>query len=339
MKKEAIDINLSERIPTSPTAILFDERLQKGVEEAEQILRNNCEHQQELIRQTLSHSILSGGKRLRSKFILTSWLIFNENLNRDIVDVAAAAELFHTATLLHDDVLDDANLRRGRETINTKWGTRHAVLLGDFLLSRTFRLLQNVGSLRVMESFVEAALDLGDGALTEHIHRDDIHLSEELYFYIITRKTASFFRACAQAGAILAKASEEDISALKDFGINYGIAFQITDDLIDVISDESTMGKPRGKDILEGHLTLPLIKYFEKNKNNIPKIKLSELTPYDDEFKHLMDGLSNDGAISYAYSKAESYKNKALDALNHLPSNDATDYFKRLTIELIKRKA
>jgi octaprenyl-diphosphate synthase len=241
--------------------------------------------------------------------------------------------------LLHDDVLDEANLRRGRASINRRWGTRHAVLLGDFLLSRSFRLLQHVGSMRVMGAFVEAALDLGEGALTEQIHRDNLNLSENLYFYIITRKTASFFRACAQAGAILANASEQHLNLLHDFGLNYGIAFQITDDLMDVISDESTMGKPRGKDILEGHLTLPLIKYFEKDRNNIPDTKLSDLKPTDDEFTKLMDGLSRDGSISYSYAKAETYQKKALDSLDKLPSNDATDYLRTLTIELLRRKS
>jgi len=339
LEKDVLNTHFATRTSHAATERFLDDILLKGLAHVEEILIESCHHDQELIKQTLSHALLGGGKRLRARFILVSWLIFNENLNRDIVDVAAAAELFHTATLLHDDVLDDADLRRGHVTINSRWGNRHAVLLGDFLLSRSFKLLHKVGSLRIMATFVEAAQDLGEGALTEQINRDNLNLSEDLYFYIISRKTASFFRACAQAGAVLANTSENHINLLREFGLNYGIAFQITDDLMDVISDESTMGKPRGKDILEGHLTLPLIKYFAKDTKNIPGIKLSELKPSDDEFKKLMDGLVHDGSISYSYERAEDYQRKALAALENLPSNDANNYFRRITSELIKRKS
>ena len=317
----------------------FDKVLKKGMDEVEERIRENCRHDQTMIKRTAEHALLSGGKRLRSRFILASHLIFQDGLSKEAIDTATAAELFHTATLLHDDVLDEANLRRGREAVNAKWGMRHAVLLGDYLLSRSFRLLRGTDSMQILASFIETALDLAEGALTEQIHKDDLALNEEVYLSIIVQKTASFFSTCAGSGAMLAGTSDDNMKILREFGRNFGMAFQITDDIMDVVSDESTMGKPRGQDILEGHLTLPLIKYFEKNSPHIPAKKLSELKLDDPEFIKIMEGLNRDGALSYSYTKADDFIRASLASLDRLPPNAATTHFKRLACDLSRRKA
>jgi geranylgeranyl pyrophosphate synthase len=140
-------------------------------------------------------------------------------------------------------------------------------------------------------------------------------------------------------GAYLSSADEKDMNLLRDFGLNFGMAFQITDDLMDVVSDESTMGKPKGKDILEGHLTLPLIRYFISNQINLDGIKLSELTPDNDKFQAILDGINSDGSLSYSYDRASDFIQRALKSLDCLPKNDATAAFKQMSAELIKRKA
>jgi len=323
------------RTPSSDVEkILLD-----GLDKVEENISLNSNHINPVIKQFSDHSLKSGGKRTRSRFVLLSHLLFNDDLCDEIIDIATAAELFHTATLLHDDVIDDAELRRGRETVNHKWGSRTAVIMGDFLLSKAFKLLLKINSMPIIESFIETAKDLGEGALTEQVYQDDMNLSEELYFYIISRKTASFFRTCASTGAILSERSDKEIKHLREFGLNFGIAFQITDDLMDVMSDETTMGKPRGQDILEGHLTLPLIRYFAQDSGNLPAKKLSELSPSDKEFEIILEGVNSDGSLSYSYSKASEYIEKALDSLTHFKKCPAQTFLQNLASDLIKRKA
>jgi octaprenyl-diphosphate synthase len=299
--------------------------------------QSSCENR--MIQDICHHVLKSGGKRVRSKFVLISHLIFNEELNDRAVSVATASEMFHTATLLHDDVMDQARIRRGQETVNSRWGSKTAVLLGDFLLSRTFKILRSVDSMEIMSGFIEIAQLLGEGALTEQFHKDDLNLSEETYYYIIQRKTAAFFSMCAISGAIISALDNPFKDNLKDFGFNFGMAFQITDDLMDVVSDESTMGKSRGQDILEGHLTLPLIRYFNQNKGSIPDKKLSLLTRDDDQFVKLIEGINSDGSLRYSYDKASEFIKEALRQLDSLPQGEAVEMFRQMTNDLLKRKA
>jgi len=317
----------------------IEETVSEGLVEVEKRIDTSSRHDNPTIMQYAQHALKSGGKRIRSRFILLSCLLFEDIFSDDALDIATAAELFHTGTLLHDDVMDDAKLRRGRETISHKWGSKNAVILGDFLSSRAFSLLLKVDSMRIINAFVEVAHDLGEGALTEEIHKDDMNLTEETYFFIIKHKTASFFRACASIGAILSDRSDKELEHLREFGLNFGIAFQITDDLMDVVSDESTMGKPRGKDILEGHLTLPLIRYFAEDNRAVPKRKLSELTPSDIEFRNLLEGLNSDGSLSYSYQKARDYTNQALMSLELFKNKAAYGLIKKMAAELVHRKS
>lgn len=310
-----------------------------GLSKVEENINLNSYHMNPVIKQFSDHSLKSGGKRTRARFVLLSHLLFNENLSNEVIDIATAAELFHTATLLHDDVIDGAELRRGRETVNHKWGSKTAVIMGDFLLSKAFKLLLKINSMPIIESFIETAKDLGEGALTEQVYQDDMNLSEDLYFFIISRKTASFFRTCASTGAILSKRSDQEIKHLREFGHNFGIAFQITDDLMDVMSDESTMGKPRGQDILEGHLTLPLIRYFAQDSSHLPAKKLSELSPTDKEFETILEGVNSDGSLSYSFTKASEYIEKALKSLSHFKKCPAQTFFENHASDLIKRKS
>ena len=339
MKEDFRKTQTATSTPIEAISNEVSEIVSKGLIEVEKRIDINSCHDNPTITQYARHTLKSGGKRIRSRFILLSFLLFNDTLSDDALNIATAAELFHTGTLLHDDVMDDAKLRRGRETISHKWGSKNAVILGDFLSSRAFSLLLKANSMQIIEAFVQVAHNLGEGVLTEEIHKDDMNLDEETYFFIIKHKTASFFRACASIGAILSERSDEELEHLREFGLSFGIAFQITDDLMDVVSDETTMGKPRGQDILEGHLTLPLIKYFANDNLAIPKGKLSELTPSDIEFKNLLDGLNRDGSLMYSYSKAEEYTNRALASLDFFKEKAAYTLYRKIATELISRKS
>lgn len=313
--------------------------IQKGLKAVNAVITENSRHEDPTIRNVIEHALKTEGKRLRARFILTSYLCYNDSLNDRIINLASSAELFHTASLLHDDVMDEAPVRRGRKTVNAIWDSKTAVLLGDYILSITFKLLDSVDSQRIFRNFIETAHFLGEGALMEQCHKDDLSTSEKTYIYIITKKTAAFFRMCASIGAMLCNAPEDEIERLRIFGLNYGIAFQITDDLLDVISDESTMGKPRGQDILEGHLTLPIIDYFALNPTKVPSRKLSELTEEDVEFTRLLNDLNCDGILQKSHDKAADHINKALSSLDEISNRPALDIFRNNAKDVLKRKA
>jgi geranylgeranyl pyrophosphate synthase len=325
--------------PSGELATDLEIVIKNGLKAVNAVILENSRHENLSIQKVAEHVLKTEGKRLRARLVLASWLYYNDSLNDRIINLASTAELFHTASLLHDDVMDEAPVRRGRETVNAKWDSKTAVLLGDYILSKTFKLLDVVDSQRIFRNFVETAQLLGEGALTEQFHKDDLNTSEKTYIYIITRKTAAFFRMCASIGAMLSDAPEDEIEKLGTFGLNYGIAFQITDDLLDVISDESTMGKPRGQDILEGHLTLPIINYFAQNPTRLPSKKLSELSEDDSEFTRLLNDLNCDGILLKSYDKAADYINKALSSLDEMPNRPALDVFRSTAKDVLKRKA
>jgi geranylgeranyl pyrophosphate synthase len=320
-------------------AASLESLIQKGLKAVNAVIIENSHNEDPTIRNVIEHALKTSGKRLRARFILASYLSYNDSLNDRIINLASSAELFHTASLLHDDVMDDAPVRRGRKTVNAIWDSKTAVLLGDYILSITFKLLDSVDSQRIFRNFIETAQFLGEGALMEQCHKDDLGTSEKTYIYIITRKTAAFFRMCASIGAMLCDAPEDEIEKLGIFGLNYGIAFQITDDLLDVISDESTMGKPRGQDILEGHLTLPIIDYFALNPTKVPSKKLSELAEDDVEFTRLLNDLNCDGILLKSYDKAADYISKALSSLDEMQNRPALDIFRNTAKDVLKRKA
>lgn len=339
MEKNYLHTSSAACPSSGEVATSFESLIQKGLKSVNAVILENSHHENSSIQKVTEYVLKTEGKRLRARFVLASYLCFNDNLNDRIINLASTAELFHTASLLHDDVMDEAPVRRGRETVNALWDSKTAVLLGDYILSRTFKLLDSVDSQRIFRNFVETAQLLGEGALTEQFHKDDLNTSEKTYIYIIKRKTAAFFRMCASIGAMLCNAPEDDIEKLGVFGLNYGVAFQITDDLLDVISDESTMGKPRGQDILEGHLTLPIIDYFALNPTKVPSRKLSELTEDDSEFTRLLNDLNCDGILQKSHDKAADYINKALSSLDEMSNRPALDIFRNTAKDVLKRKA
>jgi len=207
----------------------------------------------------LSHYIInSGGKRLRPMLALLMARACGYEGERH-VDVAAIVEFIHTATLLHDDVVDESDMRRGKETANNVWGNQAAVLVGDFLYSRAFEMMVDVNKMRVMSIMAQTTNTIAEGEVLQLLNINDADTSEERYFEVIYSKTAKLFEAACQLGAVLAGLSEEQEKAVAQYGVHLGTAFQLVDDILDYTADSDVMGKNVGDDLAEGKPTLPLI--------------------------------------------------------------------------------
>jgi octaprenyl-diphosphate synthase len=227
------------------------------------------------IKEIVNHIIRSGGKRVRPILIILTARLCGHKGEKHI-PYAAIIEFIHTATLLHDDVVDNAQTRRGSSTANTVWGNEPSVLVGDFLFSKSFELMAHNGNEEIMRIMSEATTSLAEGEILELLKTCDADTKEEEYFDIIKNKTASLFSAACEVGAILGKVNQEKRAALRDFGYNLGMAFQLTDDVLDYVSYDAVLGKRVGTDLKEGKVTLPLIHALkssaEKEKTYINRV-------------------------------------------------------------------
>ena len=214
-----------------------------------------------LVQEIASHLILSGGKRLRPLLTSCCFQMCKDNNNDEIkyIGLAAAVEFIHAATLLHDDVIDKSKNRRGSLSANEVWGNKTSVLVGDFLFSRAFQLMAKYGNISVLKTLSDTSVVISEGEILELQNDKDPTINEDIYFKVINGKTASLFSAACQVGAMCAEINQEKIDALKSFGTNFGMSFQLIDDAIDYSSSNTTLGKNIGDDFKEGKVTLPII--------------------------------------------------------------------------------
>jgi octaprenyl-diphosphate synthase len=245
----------------------------------------------------------------------------------EAVRVAAIIEMIHNATLLHDDVIDEGQKRRGLPTINSLWGNETAVLLGDFLLSKVFKMCAE-SEPRVAKVIAAAAVRLCEGELRQVVQKQSWQLSESEYIEIITEKSAALFSSACYLGGILAQENEGQAQSLAEFGLNAGIAFQITDDLLDIVGDESKTGKTLGSDVDKNKLTLAVIHLLrvveEKEQNTIISSYLEgKDSQYDKSI--LLEILSRHGSLEYAHSRAQEFVAAAVRSLASLKKSDAKD--------------
>ncbi|MDD3472216.1 MAG: polyprenyl synthetase family protein [Syntrophaceae bacterium] len=265
-----------------------------------------------------SHIMNSGGKRVRPQLCVISARMGGYN-GLDSIKLAGAIECIHTATLLHDDVVDMADTRRGRPSANTLWSNEMCVLGGDFILAKAFSTLTSIGNLRILQIVSKATERLSEGELFQMMNIGNIELSSESYFQVISDKTAVLMEAACQGGAILGNLDLEKEEALATFGFNLGMAFQITDDVIDYRSDKKTMGKTPGKDIEEGKLTLPLILGLN-NASTQDKLLITNMieakTITDKQLQWLKDFLDRTGGISQCLQIARKYLLNAVEKLS-----------------------
>jgi octaprenyl-diphosphate synthase len=269
------------------------------------------------IKEIVNHIIRSGGKRVRPILIILTARLCGYKDEKHI-PYAAIIEFIHTATLLHDDVVDNAKTRRGSSTANTVWGNEPSVLVGDFLFSKSFELMTHNGDEEILRIMSEATTALAEGEILELLKTCDADTTEEEYFEIIRNKTASLFSAACEVGAILGKVSENKRVALRDFGYNLGMAFQLTDDVLDYISYDAVLGKRVGTDLKEGKVTLPLIHALksstEKERTYISNV-LNKAKVTATDFARVNKIIRKYGGVEHTVNTTRQFVDNAKDNL------------------------
>ena len=270
-----------------------------------------------LIPQLAGHLIAAGGKRVRPMLTLLSARLCEAPGDRQ-VRLAAAVEFIHTATLLHDDVVDDSNLRRGAATANAVWGNKPSVLVGDFLFSRAFQLMVEDGSLEVLRILSNASAVIAEGEVAQLVTANDVSTTEEAYLEVISGKTATLFAAAAQIGAVVADRPAADVEALRVYGESLGIAFQLIDDALDYSAREVVLGKSVGDDFRDGKITLPVVRAYQRGgaqERRFWRRTLEAMEQREGDLAHAIELLERHGAISDCLVKATAYGETARDAL------------------------
>lgn len=278
--------------------------------------------------ESIGHYIVeAGGKRLRPLLVLLSAKACNID-NQQHISLASVIEFIHTATLLHDDVVDMSSLRRGRPTVNAEWNNPSSVLVGDFIYSRAFQILVTLGNMRIMEIIADTTNRIAEGEVLQLISKSNPNPTEQNYMQVIQNKTAILFQAAGQCGAILADASAEEEDALMRFGMHLGTAFQLIDDVLDYDGDSEELGKNVGDDLAEGKPTLPLIYALEHSSADQATLIRDALA--SDELKpealtEVISIVKDCGALDYARKLAKSESDQALACLEILPPSKYRD--------------
>ena len=308
-------------VPAPVTAEPLNAVLAADRAEVDLVLRASLDSDVALIRQIADYIIGSGGKRLRPALVLLAARACGYR-GRMHYTFAAVVEMIHTATLLHDDVVDDSELRRGLATANATFGNAASVLVGDFLYSRAFQLMVGAGSMRVLEILSHATNVIAEGEVLQLMNSGNPELDEAAYLAVIQRKTAKLFEAAAQLGAVLGSASPEHETALAGYGMHLGTAFQLVDDVLDYSGDLAAIGKNLGDDLAEGKMTLPLIRAIAVGSAADAELIRDAITGGRlTEFKPVLDVLSRTGALDYARACAERESEAAAACVAGLPSS------------------
>ena len=280
------------------------------------------------------YHLKTGGKRLRALLTLGSAKLCGYQKGTRDVNLSACVELIHAATLMHDDVIDNSDLRRGKKTLNKIWGNQSSILVGDYLLSRCFEMMVEDGDLEILKLLSSTSAKIAQGEVLQLQHKGEADLLEETYIDIINLKTASLFSAATKTGACLAKANEKEKKALESYGKNLGLAFQIADDALDYYGKDKFFGKEIGKDFFEGKVTLPLIIVFQKG-NEEERNFLSEILKKDkrndDDFSEALALINRYKAIEASLKRAEYFVNVSYDSLGIFPDNEEKKILQNLT--------
>ena len=237
----------------------------------EEKIRNQLISRVDLVQEMTSYHLNTGGKRLRALLTLGSAKLCGYLKGGRDINLAACVELIHAATLMHDDVIDKGEIRRGKKTLNSKWGNQSSILVGDYLLSRCFEMMVEDGSLEILRLLSSTSAQIAQGEVLQLQHKGEVDMLEETYFKIISTKTAELFSAAAKVGAILGNKNNKAKESLEFYGRNLGLTFQIADDTLDYNSDLNLFGKKIGNDFFEGKITLPIIILYQQAKRSRKK--------------------------------------------------------------------
>jgi geranylgeranyl pyrophosphate synthase len=285
---------------------------------------------------------LSGGKGIRPALTLLSGKLYRYNLDQ-LLPMATSVELMHTATLVHDDAIDNSPVRRGRATINRLWGEDRAVLLGDYLFAKAGEFAALTGNLRVIRLFAQTLQTISSGELAQTFDAFNLKQSRQHYLDRISSKTASLFSLATESGAILSQAPEKSVEILREYGFNLGIAFQIVDDMLDFTGTEKEMGKPIGSDLAQGTLTLPAMLLLKRHPRNNPVAELFKNRDMpeaekQEKIKEALDLVHSSGVAKECHKLAADYCRKACSRLELLPDKPSRQALRDLADLVISRK-
>jgi octaprenyl-diphosphate synthase len=301
------------------------------------VIRQRLHSDVVLIRQVADYIIGSGGKRLRPALVILSAGACGYSGSAHY-QLAAVVEFIHTATLLHDDVVDESELRRGRATANSMFGNPASVLVGDFLYSRAFQMMVEVQDMRVMQVLADATNTIAEGEVLQLLNCNDPDVSEDRYLHVIRSKTAKLFEAAGRLGAILSRASPEVEEGLARYGMHLGTAFQLIDDVLDYSGDHLETGKNLGDDLAEGKPTLPLIHAMRNGSTTQAGIIRAAIERGGlSEFQPVVAAIRETGALDYARRRAESESKRAVAALAALPPSTYHDSLIQLAAFAVSR--
>ena len=319
--------------------IIF-EAVKDDLAEIEAALEENLTSHLDIVRQAAGHILFSGGKRLRPLLMILAARLCGYTGRAD-ASLSNIFEYIHAATLLHDDLVDEANLRRGKPVAHSIWGNSIAVLVGDFLLARSLSIGVSTGRMEVIQVIASITEEMSQGEIHQLMQKGKLDLSEAEYMEIIRRKTAVLIQGACHVGALIADADSEAAEALSAYGFNLGMAFQMADDLLDYLADTASLGKAVGADLREGKMTLPLIRSLEtaspEGRGRMEEIignpKFSAR-----EFEELVDMLTACGGISYTKEKAAIYVGNAKKAISGFEASDSKAILLNIADYVLERK-
>ena len=316
----------------------FQNEFHQDLQQVNQVIGQQVKSDVVLIEQVGNYVIQSGGKRMRPLIVILSGKVLGYS-SPELYRQAAMVEFIHTSTLLHDDVVDESDKRRGKDAANNLFGNAAAVLVGDFLYTRAFQLMVGAGSMKLMQIMADATNIIASGEVMQLINIGNIDLTEETYLEVIKSKTAKLFEAAAQISAVLSNASAEQEIALKNYGMLLGTVFQIVDDILDYVGDEESIGKNLGDDLAEGKATLPLIYLMRQGSSEVANAVKDALTNgRREKFAEIRHFVLNSDALDYCRQVAEKIANEAVQCLSVLPDNEYRQILAELATQSLTRK-
>ncbi|MEQ9144150.1 MAG: polyprenyl synthetase family protein [Parvibaculaceae bacterium] len=329
----------SERKNSEEAVRTLQRLVADDMEAVNELIRDRLGSDVEMIPELANHLIESGGKRLRPMLTLTCARMCGYE-GEDHTRLAASVEFMHTATLLHDDVVDESDMRRGQKTARLIWGNQASVLVGDFLLGRAFKLMVETGSLRALEILSDAASVIAEGEVMQLAAAKDTGTTEDAYLKVISAKTAALFAAATEVGAVVAGKNGEQAAALESYGRNLGIAFQLVDDALDYSGKAATLGKNVGDDFREGKITLPVVLAFRRGNDEEREFwrrALQEGDQQDGDLERAFAIMESHKAIDDTVTRARHYGEMARDALGIFPASDRREALSGLVDFCISR--
>ncbi|QBD82409.1 polyprenyl synthetase family protein [Ktedonosporobacter rubrisoli] len=315
--------------------------IQSDLEQVDATFQERATSGLDILNAASMHALGSPGKRLRTALTLLSGKLNNYRFDK-LLPLSVAYEMLHLATLIHDDIVDEAQTRRGNPTVNSVWGDKIAILLGDYYFAKTAGLIADIEDPRIDHLFSDTVATVCEGTILEIMAAGRIDLTVEAYYEKIKCKTACLFAACSKGGAIVSGASPDEISYMYDYGLHLGMAFQVIDDILDYTQDQSTIGKPAGNDLRQGMITLPLIYALQEPSSNGHQQKVQDLlhsnTRNESDLQEIIAWVSQGYGVKQSLLDAYAHGNKAREALYHFPDSSNRDVLDELIDFVVIRK-